>query len=197
MIFRQLSKIYGFNIFGRICYEEVYLFINNQNHDSKKIRSSRVLDVMNDDSSFFVDQVYVVERAIKNNSNSVVEDTTTKSKLSSMFENSDFEYIRKHEMITYISEGEIEGINIYLKRIPNQENYVLDVYGKRDKINNFINSLAHQKQLAILNFVTDLKLEKEEYSQYNLHFSNVDIAIKDEVDNYKKLKECNKNGNRS
>lgn len=197
MIFRQLSKLYSFNIFGRICYEEVYLFLNNQNYDSKKIRSSRVLDVMDDDSSFFVDQVYVVERTIRNNSNTVVEDTTTKSKLSSMFENSDFEYIRKHEMITYISEGEIEGINIYLKRIPNQENYVLDVYGKRDKINNFINSLAHQKQLAILNFVTDLKLEKEEYSEYNLHFSNVDIVIKDEVDNYKKLKEYGKNGNRS
>lgn len=105
--------------------------------------------------------------------------------------------LEKIEMITYISEGEIEGINIYLKRIPNQENYVLDVYGKRDKINNFINSLAHQKQLAILNFVTDLKLEKEEYSQYNLHFSNVDIVIKDEIDNYKKLKEYGKNGNRS
>ena len=197
MIFRQLYKIYGHNVFGRICFEEMYLFLNVQNGDSKKIRSSKVLDTTNDDSSFFIDQVYVVERTIKNNSKTVVEDTTSKSKLSSLFENPEYEYIRKHEMITYISEGQLDGINIYLKRIPNQENYVLDIYGKRDKINQFITALSNQKQLAILNFVTDMKLEKEEYSKYNLHFSNVDLAIKDELDNYKQLKECDKNGNRS
>ena len=189
MIFKQLFNICRENIFDRICYEEIFWFLNVKNSDSKKVRSSKVLDVKNDDSEFFVGQLYIVERSLNNNDKTVVEDTTSSSKLSSLFENSDYDFVRKHEMITYISEGVLDGINIYLKRIPNQENYVLDVYGKRERINKFINSLAKQKQLSILSFVNDVKLEKEEYSKYNLHFSNVDLAIKEEMANYSNLKE--------
>ena len=154
---------------------------------TKKIRSSRVLDVNDNDSSFFIGQIYNVERTI-NTDKTVVEDTTTTSKLSGLFENSDYEYVNKQEMITYISEGSLDCLNIYLKKIPNQDNYVLDIYGKKQLINDFVDKLANQKQLAILNFVTDIKLEKEEYSKDNLHFSNIDLTIKEELDNYLKLK---------
>lgn len=48
-----------------------------------------------------------------------------------MFENNEYDYIKKQEMITFISEDEIKNLNLYLKRIPGRQNYVLDIYGQK------------------------------------------------------------------
>ena len=73
--------------------------------DIKKIRTSRVLDINSDKSAFFVDQVYNIERLISNEKKNIVEDTTSGSKVKAMFENSDYEYVKYQEMITFISEN--------------------------------------------------------------------------------------------
>ena len=69
------------------------------------------------------------------NSNEVIENSTSISKLRALFESTEYEYIKRHEMITYISEGDIDEISVYLKRIPDIENWVLDVYGKSENMN--------------------------------------------------------------
>lgn len=105
-----------------------------------------------------------------------------------MFENSDYEYVKYQEMITFISENEITGVNVYIKRIPNRQNYVMDVYGKRELIHKFIEKLTKQKTLALLSLVNNIKLEDDNYSDYNLRFSDLDLVINDELDNFKKMK---------
>ena len=185
---KQLKKISRKNIFDRICFEQMYYFLNITNLDIKKIRTSKVLDIINDKSAFFVNQVYNVERLISNEKKNIVEDTTSGSKVKAMFENSDYEYVKYQEMITFISENEITGVNVYIKRIPNRQNYVMDVYGKRELIHKFIEKLTKQKTLALLSFVNNIKLEDDNYSDYNLCFSDLDLVINEELDNFKKMK---------
>lgn len=188
LIFKQLKNIFGKNVFDRVCYEKMYYFFNISNMDTKKIRTSEVLDINNNQSSFFVGQTYNVERLISNENKNIVEDTTSSSKIKSMFENSDYEYSKYQEMITFISENEISNINIYIKRIPNRQNYVMDVYGKKEFIHAFINELTKQKTLALLSFVNNIKLEDDNYSDYNLRFSNLDLVIHEELNNFKEMK---------
>ena len=123
------------------------------------------------------------------NSNEVIENSTSISKLRALFESTEYEYIKRHEMITYISEGDIDEISVYLKRIPNIENWVLDVYGKSENIRMFINELANQKEFALLNFVNNIQLEEGDYSEFNLRFSDLDLAVNEELDYFKKLNE--------
>ena len=137
---------------------------------------------------FVLDQVYNIERIISNEKKNIVEDTTSGSKVKAMFENSDYEYVKYQEMITFISENEITGVNVYIKRIPNRQNYVMDVYGKRELIHKFIEKLTKQKTLALLSLVNNIKLEDDNYSDYNLRFSDLDLVINDELDNFKKMK---------
>ena len=142
----------------------------------------------NKKSAFFVGQIYNVERLISSEKKNIVEDTTSGSKVKSMFENSDFEYIKCQEMITFISEDEIPGTNVYIKRIPNRQNYVMDVYGKKENIHKFIEKLTKQKVLALLSFVNNIKLADDNYSNYNLKFSDLELVIKEELDNFREMK---------
>lgn len=188
LIFKQLKTINGKNIFDRICYEQTRYFLNTKNLDIKKIRTSQVLDINNDDSAFFIGQTYNVERLISNEKKNIVEDTTSGSKVKTMFENSDYEYVKYQEMITFISEAEVPGVNIYIKRVPNRQNYIMDVYGKKEFIHKFIEKLTKQKVLALLSFVNNIKLEDDNYSDYNLIFSDLDLVRKEELDNFKEMK---------
>ena len=137
---------------------------------------------------FVLDQVYNIERLISNEKKNIVEDTTSGSKVKAMFENSDYEYVKYQEMITFISENEITGVNVYIKRIPNRQNYVMDVYGKRELIHKLIEKKKKKKTLALLSLVNNIKLEDDNYSDYNLRFSDLDLVINDELDNFKKMK---------
>ena len=189
LIFKQLTTIYEKNIFDRICYEKMHYFLNTTNLDIKKIRTSKVLDINNNQSAFFLGQIYNVERLISNEKKNIVEDTTSGSKVKTMFENSDYEYVKYQEMITFISEDEIPGVNVYIKRIPNRQNYIMDVYGKKEYIHKFIDELTKQKVLALLSLVNNIILEDDNYSDYNLCFSDLDLVIKEELDNFKQMKE--------
>lgn len=188
LIFKQLETINKKNIFDRICFEQMYYFLNTTNLDIKKIRTSKVLDINDNQSAFFIGQIYNIERLISNEKKNIVEDTTSSSKVKTMFENSDFEYAKYQEMITFISEDEIPGINVYIKRIPNRQNYVMDVYGKKENIHKFIEKLTKQKVLALLSFVNNIKLEDDNYSDYNLRFSDLELVIKEELDNFREMK---------
>ena len=188
LIFKQLKTIYDKNIFDRVCFEKMYYFLNITNLDIKKIRTSKVLDINDSKSAFFIGQIYNVERLISNEKKNIVEDTTSGSKVKTMFENSDYEYVKYQEMITFISEDEITGVNVYIKRIPNRQNYVMDVYGKKEYIHKFIEKLTKQKVLALLSFVNNIKLEDDNYSDYNLCFSDLDLVINEELDNFKEMK---------
>ena len=64
----------------------------------------------------------------------------------------------------------------------------MDVYGKRELIHKFIEKLTKQKTLALLSLVNNIKLEDDNYSDYNLRFSDLDLVINDELDNFKKMK---------
>lgn len=189
LIFKQLLKIYKHNIFDRICFEKIYVFSNKKSHDIKRVRTSQVLDIRDDNCPFFIGQVYNIERMLVKNSNEVIENSTSISKLRALFESTEYEYIKRHEMITYISEDDIDEISVYLKRIPNIENWVLDVYGKSENIRMFINELANQKEFALLNFVNNIQLEEGDYSEFNLRFSDLDLAVNEELDYFKKLNE--------
>ncbi len=188
LIFKQLINIYKKNIFGRLCFEKMYYFSNKNNKNIKKIRTSKVLAISEINSNFFVEQLYSVERDIFSENKNVIEDTTSLTKLRTMFENTEFDYIKKQEMITFISEDELNGMNLYLKRIPGRQNYVLDIYGQKKNIKALVNKLTKQKQLALLNVVNNIDLEDDNYSNYNLRFCDLNLAIQEELDNFKKLK---------
>ena len=188
LIFKQLKLIANKNVFDRICYEKMFYFLNTSNMDIKKIRKSKVLDINDENSAFFVGQEYNVERLISSEKKTIIEDTTSGSKVKTMFENSDYEYIKYQEMITFISEDEMPGVNIYIKRIPNRQNYVMDVYGPKEQIHKFIEKLTKQKTLALLSFVNNIKLEDDNYSEYNLCFSDLDLVIQEELNNFKEMK---------
>ena len=79
-------------------------------------------------------------------------------------------------------------MNLYLKRIPGRQNYVLDIYGQKKNIKALVNKLTKQKQLALLNVVNNINLEDDNYSNYNLRFCDLNLAIQEELDNFKKLK---------
>ena len=117
-----------------------------------------------------------------------MEDTTSSSKLKAMFENADYEYVKFQEMVTFISEEDLLNVNVYIKRIPNRQNYVMDVYGKREYIHKLIEELTNQKFLALLNFVNNIKLEDDNYSDYNLCFSDIDLVVNEEIENFRELK---------
>ena len=188
LIFKQIRTICGKNVFDRICYEQMRYFLNIRNFDIKKIRTSKVLGINSEQSAFYVGQTYNIERLVSNEKKNIVEDTTSGSKIKTMFENSDYEYVKYQEMITFISEAEIPGVNLYIKRIPNRQNYVMDVYGKKEDIHKFIEKLTNQKVLAVLSLVNNIKLEDDNYSDYNLQFSDLDLVTKEELSNFKEMK---------
>ena len=94
-----------------------------------------------------------------------------------MFENSDYEYVKYQEMITFISEDEILDVNVYIKRIPNRQNYIMDVYGKKEYIHKFIDELTKQRVLALLNLVNNIKLEKNKMYKFELDTDLDDIYV--------------------
>ena len=48
--------------------------------------------------------------------------------------------------------------------------------------------LEKQKTLALLSFVNNLKLEDDNYSDYDLCFSNLELVIEEELNNFKEMK---------
>lgn len=85
-------------------------------------------------------------------------------------------------MITTISEKQIPGINIYIKKLPNIESRIMDIYGKKENIKKFINNLINSLNRNVFNeVVSNTDYEDENFTDYNLRFANLEIAIQEEL----------------
>lgn len=92
-------------------------------------------------------------------------------------------------MITIISERQIPNINIYIKKLPNIENRIMDVYGKREDIKKFIEKLISSLNRNVLNeVVSNSDYEDENFTDYNLRFADIEVAIQEELEIYNLLK---------
>ena len=100
-------------------------------------------------------------------------------------------------MVTIISENVIPGVNIYIKRLPNIENRIMDVFGKKENIQEFINKLINDNNRSLLNTINNEKLSEQNFSKYNLRFADLSGIIEEEVNIYYLTKEEEKNGVRS
>ena len=92
-------------------------------------------------------------------------------------------------MITIISERQIPNINIYIKKLPNIENRIMDVYGKREDIKKFIEKLISSLNRNVLNeVVSNSDYEDENFTDYNLRFADIEVEIQEELEIYNLIK---------
>ncbi len=196
-IFKTLCKIYGKNIFDRISLEKIYYFQNIETGESVRVRSSRILDNIEDICCMFNGQFYIEQSTYCDKKRKIVQKEISASSLRAYFENPDYIYQKRVEMVTIISEGVIPGLNIYIKRIPNIENRVIDIFGKSENIRNLINMIVECNNRTLLNVINDRALSEQNFSQYNLRFADLNSVIGEEMDMYALTKESGKDGIRS
>lgn len=186
-IFGALKLVFRDNIFNRISSETSYFFYNIKENYSIRIRHSKVLDIKDGNSLYLRGQEYLQQTIFLNDKTKLVENEITKSKLKTYFENKDFLYNKKMDTIAFISEGELDGVNVYVKRVPNVENHIMDVYGKKEKILKFINSITTISDKTVLNMISNIQLEDEDLFDSNLSFGDKNTAIEEELMIYKLL----------
>ncbi len=186
-IFGVIKLVFKENIFNRISAETSYFFYNTKENYSIRVRHSKVLGIKNGKSLYLNGQEYLQQTIFLNDKTKLVENEITKSKLKVYFENKDFLYNKKMDMITFISEGELDGVNVYIKRIPNIENHIMDVYGKKEKILNFINSITTISDKTMLSMISNIQLEDEDLFDTNLSFADKNTAIEEELSIYELL----------
>ena len=180
-IFGTLKLAFHKNIFSRIALEKLFFFHNTNEDYTVRIRDSKVLGIKDEKSLFLEGQEYLQESIFLRDQTKLVENEITKSKLRVFFENKDFSYTKKIDMITFISEYEIDGVNIYIKRIPNIENHIMDVYGKKEKILEFIRNITNILDKSMLNMISSIQLENEDLFNTNLSFADEQTAIDEEL----------------
>lgn len=196
-IFKTLCKIYGKNIFDRISLEKIYYFQNIETGESIRVRSSKILDNIESICRMFNSQSYIEQSTYCDEKRKIVQKEISVSRLRAYFENQEYIYQKRVEMVTIISEGVIPGLNIYIKRIPNIENRVMDIYGKSENIRNLINMVVECNNRTLLNIINDRNLSEQNFSQYNLRFADLNSVIEEEMDMYTLTKESEKDGVRS
>ena len=179
-LFGIIKKVFKENIFSRISIESSYLFEGIEGDSTIRIRHSRVLDINQEKSLFLKGQEYLQQITFEEDTK-MVENEITKSKLKSYFENREYIYRKKIDMITFISENILDGINIYIKRIPNFDNHIMDIYGKKEKILGFIEKITKISNKIVLDSISNIQLEDENYIDSNLSFSDENTAINEEL----------------
>lgn len=188
-IFKALKNLYGKNIFDRISLEKLYYFESKKKNKSVRIRSSKVLNTIGKSCIFLKGQIHVEQRTFNNEKTQILQEEISLSKLRSFFENNDYDYVKRVEMITIISERQIPNINIYIKKLPNIENRIMDVYGKKEDIKKFIEQLINSLNRNVLNeVVSNSDYEDENFTDYNLRFADIEVAIQEEMGIYDLLK---------
>jgi len=198
----------GFIFFGRYkCQQHIQKYVTYKNVDNMlkkdwqwwcadlknsneivKIRTSRILDIRDDNSVFFKGQHHAEQRNIDKDKNIIIQNEVTVSKLRSYFENPNYDYIKRVEMITTISENDIPGVKVFIKRIPTLENRVLDIFGKRDDIKNFLDQIMAYGKNVLLNTITNTDYEDENFTNYNLRFADINGIIEEEVEIFNLIK---------
>ena len=91
-------------------------------------------------------------------------------------------------MITFISENILEGVNVYIKRLPNFDNHIMDVYGKKENILKFIEKITILSNKTVLDSISNIQLEDENNIISNLSFSDINTAINEEKKIFNLLK---------
>ena len=188
-IFKAIKNLYGKNVFDRISLEKLYYFESKKGNKSVRIRSSKVMDTIGKPCIFMKGQIHVEQRTFNDEKTQILQEEISLSKLRSFFENNDYDYVKRVEMITIISERQIPNINIYIKKLPNIENRIMDVYGKKDVIRKFIDNLISSLNRNVLNeVVSNSDYEDENFTDYNLRFADIEVAIQEELEIYNLLK---------
>ena len=136
-------------------------------------------------------QEYLQQTTFLNGKTKLIENEITKSNLRVYFENKEFIYIKKIDMITFISENELDGVNVYIKRMPNIENHIMDVYGKKESILKFIKKITNVSDKTMLSMISNIQLEEDDYD-YNLSFADEKAAIDEEIAIFNLLNEEDK-----
>lgn len=181
-IFKAFQNMYGKNIFDRITLEKMYYFEGKKSNNSIRIRSSKVLNNIGKNSIFMKGQIYVEQKTFNEDKTQVFQDEISLSKLRSFFENNDYDYVKRVEMITTVSENQIPGLSIYIKKLPNIENRVMDIYGKKEDIKRFINNLMNSVNRNVFNdIISNSDYEDENFTDYNLRFADIEVAIQEEL----------------
>ena len=181
-IFKAIQNIYGKNVFDRISLEKIYYFENKTEDKSVRIRSSKVLNTIGKDCIFLKGQIHVEQKTFNEEKTQIFQDEINLSKLRSFFENNEYDYVKRVEMITTISERQIPGVNIYIKKLPNIESRIMDIYGKKENIKKFINSLNESLNRNVFNeVVSNSNYEDENFTDYNLRFADLEVAIQEEL----------------
>jgi len=193
-IFKIIKKIYNKNIFDRISLEKLYYFQNKYSSEIVKIRTSQILEVKDENTIYFKGQHHAQQRIINNEKNTIIQNEVTVSKLRSYFENPNYDYVKRVEMITTISEYDIPGVKVFVKRIPTFENRILDIFGKKEDIKKFLDNIMEYGQNVLLNSVTNIDYEEENFTEHNLRFADLNGIIEEELEIYNLLNGGNKNG---
>ena len=193
-IFKILCKIYGKNIFDRISLEKIYYFQNIETGESVRVRSSKILDNIENICCMFNGQSHIEQSNYCDIKRKIIQKEISASSLRAYFENPEYIYQKRVEMVTIISEGVISGLNIYIKRIPNIENRVIDIFGKSENIRNLINKIVECNNRTLLNIISDRNLSEQNFSQYNLRFADLNSVIEEELGMYTLTKESEKDG---
>lgn len=188
-IFKAIQNVYGNDVFDRLSLEKLYYFEEKNENTAVRIRSSKVLDTIGKESIFMKGQVHLEQRDFNEDQTQILQKEITLSKLRAFFENNNYDYIKRVEMITMVSERRIPDINIYIKKLPNIECRIMDVFGKKEKIQEFINSIMRNLSRNVFNeTVSNTAYENEIFDGYNLRFADLEAAISEEMDIYRILK---------
>ena len=181
-IFKAIQNMYGKNVFDRISLEKMYYFENKYSNKSVRIRSSKVLNTIGKECVFLKGQTHVEQKTFNEEKTQVFQNEISLSKLRSFFENNEYDYVKRVEMITIISERQIPGVNIYIKKLPNIESRVMDIFGKKENIRRFINNLNKSLDRNVFNeVVSNSNYEDENFTDYNLRFADLEVAIQEEL----------------
>lgn len=188
-IFKAIQNVYGNEVFDRISLEKLYYFEEKNDGSAIRIRSSKILDTIGKDSIFMKGQIHVEQRDFNEDKTQILQKEISLSKLRAFFENNNYDYLKRVEMITMISERRIPGINIYIKKLPNTECRIMDVFGKKEKIQEFINNIMTNLSRNVFNeTISNMAYENEIFDGYNLRFADIETAINEELSIYEIMK---------
>jgi len=188
-IFKAIQNVYGNEVFDRISLEKLYYFEEKNDNSAIRIRSSKVLDTIGKGGIFMKGQIHVEQRDFNEDKTQILQKEISLSKLRAFFENNNYDYLKRVEMITMVSERRIPGINIYIKKLPNIECRIMDVFGKKEKIQEFINNIMTTLSRNVFNeTISNMAYEDENFDGYNLRFADLETAINEELSIYEIMK---------
>lgn len=188
-IFKILTMIYGKGIFDRISLEKIYYFKGKKDDTSVRFRTSKLLDSVEDKCPMFKGQMHVNQSIYDYVNKKVVQKEVSTSTLRSYFENPEYEYVKRIEMITIISENILDKLNIFIKRVPKSDSRIIDIFGDSNNIRELIEKIVSLNSSTLLSSINDNDLSEQNFSEHNLRFADLNSIIEEEMNMYQLTKE--------